>query len=193
MEATIHSKGTKQMLLSHEELFVRTVQDLRTKIRLNTTYSLTRACGLCRHLLLDKAALFHQANKTFKLPLTFNIKDYTNIPLSHDYKGSGGRTILPLGESKNVKFDEFLKIKIHFSGRNEFTVKEMIDAACHYYGGIHSGKPDLKQQYLARLNRFYKKETNISFWHMAAICKVILKAMKSLETLIKSKSPAGGF
>ena len=29
--------------------------------------------------------------------------------MSHDYKGSGGRTILPLGDSKFVKLEEFLK------------------------------------------------------------------------------------
>ena len=181
------------MLLSHEELFVHTVRDLRTKIRANTTYSLIRACGLCRHLLLDKAPLVHQVNKNYKLPIRFYIKDYTNTPLSHDYKGSGGRTILPLGDSKFVGLDEFLKTKILFSGKNEFTVNEMISAASHYYGGIHSGKPDLKQVSLARLNRFYNVQTNTSFWLMGAICRVVLKAMKPLENIIKNKTLAGGF
>lgn len=180
------------MILSHKQLFIHTVQDLRTKIRTNTAYSLIRACGLCRHLLLDESPLFHQANKSYKLLLTFHIKDYTNTPLSHDYKGSGGRTILPLGESKIVKLDEFLKTKIHYYGRHEFTVREIIGAACHYYGGIHSGKPDLKQEQLAKLNKFYNKETNISFWHMGAICKVVLKAMRPLETIIKKNISTGG-
>lgn len=180
------------MLISHEQLFLNTVQDLRSKIRTNTTYSLIRACGLCRHLLLDKHPLLHQANRPHKLNIQFHIKDYTNTPMSHDYKGSGGRTILPIGDSKFVKLDEFLKTKIHYYGKNEFTVIDILDAACHYYGGIHTGTPDLKQQYLARLNKFYNKETNISFWHMAAICKVVLKAIKPLETHIKKNISAGG-
>ena len=181
------------MLISHEQLFLGTAQDLRTKIRTNTTYSLIRACGLCRHLLLDDQPLLHQVNKTHKLHIRFHIKDYTNTPLSHDYKGSGGRTILPLGDSKLVKLEEFLKTKVHYYSRNEFTVKDILNAACHYYGGIHSGIPDLKQQYLARLNRFYKKETNISFWHMAAICRVILKAIKPLEKHVKKNISTGEF
>ena len=180
------------MLISHEQLFLGTVQDLRTKIRVNTTYSLIRACGLCRHLLLDEQPLLHQVNKTHKLPIRFHIKDYTNAPMSHDYKGSGGRTILPLGDSKLVKLEEFLKTKIHYVCKNEFTVKDILDAASHYYGGIHSGKPDLKQQYLAKLNRFYNKETNISFWHMGTICKVILKAIKPLENHVKKNISTGG-
>jgi hypothetical protein len=181
------------MLLSHEELFIRTVQDLRTKIRTNTAYSLIRGCGLCRHLLLDTQPLLHQANKKHKIPIRFHVKDYTNSPLSYEYKGSGGRTVLPLGESKFVKLEEFLKTKIHYYGKHEFTVFDILDAACHYYGGIHSGKPDAKQEFLAKLNWFVHKETNISFWHMGAICKVVLKAIKPLETLIKNNPPAGGF
>ncbi len=181
------------MLISYDELFLKTVQDLRSKIRANKEYHLIRACGLCRHLLLDETPLVHQVNRKYKLPITFHIKDYTDTPLSHDYKGSGGRTILPIGESKTVKLDEFLKTKIHFYGKNEFTVKEFITAACHYYGGIHSGKPDIKQEYLSRLNKFYNRETNISFWHMNGICKVVLKAMKPLENHIKKNISTGGF
>ena len=100
------------MLINHEQLFLGTVRDLRTKIRTNTTYSLIRACGLCRHLLLDKHPLLHQANRQYKINIQFHIKDYTDTPMSHDYKGSGGRTILPLGDSKFVKLEEFLKTKI---------------------------------------------------------------------------------
>ena len=181
------------MLISHDQLFLNTVQDLRSKIRTNKTYHLIRACGLCRHLLLDETPLVHQVNRKYKLPLTFHIKDYENTPLSHDFKGSGGRTILPLGESKKVKLDEFLKTKLHYYGKNEFTVKEFILTAAHYYGGIHSGKPDTKQESLSRLNKFYHKETNASFWHMNGICKVVLKAMRPLENDIKKNIATGGF
>ena len=173
------------MLLSHEQLFVHTVQDLRTKIRSNTTYSLIRACGLCRHLILDEKPLVHQVNKTHKLPLRFHIRDYGNDPMTLDHNGSGGRTILPLPPSKFATLKEFLNTKIHFSFLDEFTVKDFILTGTHYYGGIHSGTPDDKQQQLARLNRFYHKDTNASFWHIGCICKVILKAMKPLETKIK--------
>lgn len=179
------------MLISHEKLFISTVQDLRYKIRANKEYHLIRACGLCRHLLLDGMPLLHQVNRKYKLPISFNIKDYTDAPLSYQYKGSGGRTILPIGESKNVKLDDFLKTKIHFYGKNEFTVQEFILAGAHYYGGIHSGKPDEKQEYLSRLNKFYNRETNISFWHMNGICKVVLKAMTPLENHIKNISMGG--
>lgn len=181
------------MLINHEQLFLATVQDLRTKIRSNTTYSLIRACGLCRHLLLDKHPLLHQVNRPYKLNIQFHIKDYINTPMSHDYKGSGGRTILPLGESKKVTLDDFLQTKIHYYGKNEFTVREFILTAAHYYGGVHSGKPDTKQEFLSRLNKFYHKETNISFWHMNGICKVVLKAMRPLETHIKKNISTGGF
>jgi len=181
------------MLITHEELFLGTVQDLRTKIRTNKPYNLIRACGLCRHLLLDEHPLVHQVNKKYKLPITFHIKDYTNTPLSHDYKGSGGRTILPIGDSKNVKLDEFLKTQVLYYGKHEFTVKDIIIAAAHYFGGVHSGKPDLKQEYLDKLDRYTRIEHNHSLWMISVICKVVLKTMKPLETVIKKNIPLGGF
>lgn len=174
------------MLLSHEQLFVHTVQDLRSKIRANTTYSLIRACGLVRHLILDGVGcLSNQANRAYKKQIRYHIKDFENAPMTYDYNGSGGRTILPIGKSKLVKLEEFLKSKIHYSFRDEFTVYDFIVTGAHYYGGVHTGAPDSKQEQLARLNRFYRKETNISFWHIGCICKVVLKAMKPLEISIK--------
>ncbi len=183
------------MLLSHEQLFINTVQDLRSKIRANTVYSLIRACGLCRHLVLDSPTLFQLANKKHKLQIRFRIKDFTDTPLSNDFKGSGGRNIFPYGkmDAITVKNEDFLQIKIHFYGKTEFTVKDLLHAACHYYGGIHAGAPDLKQEYLSKLNWPPHRETNISIWHMTTICRIILQAMKPLETAIKNTPFTGGF
>ncbi|MGN6804274.1 MAG: hypothetical protein ACTHJN_20420 [Ginsengibacter sp.] len=173
------------MLLTHEELFVQTIADLRSKIRRNTTYSLIRGCGLCRQLLLDETPLVHLVNKKYRLPIRFHIKDHKDATISTTYKGGGGRTILPIGESKFVTLEEFLKTIILHSGQNEFSVKEIINTACHYYGGIHAFKPDIKQSSLIWLNRYYNTQTNTSFWLMGTICKVILQAMKPLEKKIK--------
>jgi hypothetical protein len=182
------------MLLSHEELFLGTIEDLRTKIRTNNAYNLIKACGLCRHLLLDEHPLVHQVNKKYKLQLTFHIADYSNTPISDGQKGGGGRTIQPLVDrTKIAKLDEFLKTKVLYYGTHEFTVKEILIAASHYFGGIHSGKPDLKQQYLTMLDRYSKMELNHSLWMIRGICKVVLKTMKPLEALIKQNFSADGF
>ena len=182
------------MLLTHEELFVYTIQDLRTKIKLNTPYDLVRACGLCRHLLLDESPLVHQVNKKYRLAITFNIADYSNTPLSHDHKGSGGRTIEPLVEqTKIAKISDFLKTKVLYYGSHEFTVKEMILAASHYFGGIHSGKPDLKLKHLSMLERYSNTEMKMSLWMIRSICKVILNSMEPLEIEIRKNISTDGF
>lgn len=180
------------MLLNREELFLYTVRDLRTKIRTNSTYSLIRACGLCRQLLLDSPSLVDQVNKPYKLSLKFHIKDHRNAPLSINYKGAGSRTILPIGNSKFVGLNEFLATRVLHSGKNEFTVKEIINTACHYYGGIHAGKPDTKQSSLIWLNSFYDTQTNTSFWLLGVICKVILKSLKPLEMQVNKSISTGG-
>jgi hypothetical protein len=149
---------------------------------------------LCRHLLLDEYPLVHQVNKKYRLAITFNIADYESTPLSRDHKGYGGRTIEPLVEkTKTAKIDDFLKTKVLFYGNHEFTVREMLMAASHYFGGIHSGKPDLKHKYLSMLERFSKAENKTSLWMIRSICKVILKSMKPLETKIKKNIATGGF
>jgi len=181
------------MLISHEELFLKTVQDLRTKIRTNKPYNLIRACGLCRHLLLDEHPLVHQVNKKYKSQITFYIADYANTPISNDYKGGGGRTIEPLVDTTKIaKLDEFLKTKVLHYWKYEFTVREIIIAASHYFGGVHSGKPDLKQTYLDKFNRYSKAEHTTTIWMIRSICKVVLKSMKPLETLIKQNISTGG-
>ncbi len=181
------------MLISHEELFVCTIKDLRSKIKSNKPYSLIRACGLCRHLLLDENPLIHQVNKKYKLPITFHIRDLKDAPLSHTYIGHGGRTILPIGDTKIVKLPEFLKTKVLHYGKHEFTVLEMIQTASHYFGGIHTVNPDLKQKTMSTLERYFKAENKTSFWMISVICKVILNAMKPLEAVIKKNISTGGF
>lgn len=182
------------MLISHEELFVSTVKDLRAKIKSNKPYSLIRACGLCRHLLLDGgSSLVHQVNKNYKLPITFHIRDFEDAPLSHDFIGHGGRTILPIGNSKIVKLPEFLSTKVLHYGKHEFTVKEMILTASHYFGGVHSGAPDLKQKTLTWLEGYFNAERKTSFWMISVICQVILKSMNPLESVVKKNISAGGF
>lgn len=181
------------MLISHEELFVCTVKDLRAKIKSNKPYNLIRACGLCRHLLLDDSPLIHQVNKNYKLKISFHIKDHENAPLSNDYIGHGGRTILPIGDSKTVNLNTFLKTKVLHYGKHEFTVLEMIQTASHYFGGIHTVNPDLKQKTMSTLERYFKAEKKTSFWMISVICKVILNSMKPLETIVKKNISTGGF
>jgi len=181
------------MLLNHEELFLETIKDLRSKTRSKKPYHLIRACGLCRHLLLDESALAHQVNRRYKLKITFRIKDYTNTPLSNNYKGRGGRTILPLGESKTAKEAEFFNTKVIFARKHEFTVREIILAGSHYFGGVHSGKPDLKQSQLDFFNKWGTQEPNTCVWMIYSICKVVLKSMLPLERVIKKNASTGGF
>lgn len=175
------------MLITHEELFLHTVEDLRQKVNSKTPYDLIRACGLCRHLLFDNPSLAHKVNKR-RLKLNCQIADYTNTPLSFDYKGSGGRNIEPLDRNTiTVTLDKFFKAKIAYYGATEFTVKDILIIAVNNFGGIHSLSPTLKQKRLLHWEQWTKNvEMKMSFWLINSICRVILKALEPLEEEIKN-------
>ncbi|RYE47747.1 MAG: hypothetical protein EOP48_21415 [Sphingobacteriales bacterium] len=184
------------MLISHEELFLHTIQDLRTKIQSNKPYDLIRACGLCRHLLLDGHPLAHQVNRKLKIPITFHIADFTETPLWIKGKKmhGGWRTIQPfVDKTRIVKVGEFMSTKIMYRMDYEYTVKEILNAGAHYFGGVHSGNPDKKQAFLTRFDIGNDYELKKSFIAIRSICAVILKSMEPLETAIKEHTHAGGF
>src|SRR5687768_5137822 len=133
------------MLLSHEELFLLTIEDLRTKINKGTPYDLVRACGLCRHLLIDGYPLYFRLTRFYRaVPLFFEVADYSNHPISKIRMTVGWTTIVPNDEvpTKKVEKDEFLSIVLLTFHNLEYTVLDIIRAASHFYGGIHSFKPE---------------------------------------------------
>ena len=57
------------MLITHEDLFLGTISDLRKRLEEETTYNLVRSAGICRHLLLDQMPLAMAVCKKFNYKL----------------------------------------------------------------------------------------------------------------------------
>ncbi len=177
------------MLLNHEELFVATIRDLRNKIRIGKEYELIRACGLCRHLLMDRpSALYDDANRKYKLKLKFEIADFSNHPSSKIRTDIGLKTSEPVASlpRKSVSLDEFLATVVLNISEIDYSVKDILRAASHYYGGIHSGGPKEYQHLLDVLNAWADSKEKLTLMAIRGICKVILKAMEPLELTITS-------
>ena len=184
------------MLLTHEELFLETVADLRNKINVGKKYELIRACGLCRHLIIDPVPLVHIVNRTLKIPLIFHVADFSNHSASKIRMQVGWTTIDPSSSivpTKEVALDPFLSIKLLNYHNLDFTVKEIIRAASHFYGGIHSLKPEKKQAYLVDLDKAAHSDEKLSLMAIRATCKVVAKAMEPIEAAILGHTHAGGF
>ena len=183
------------MLISYRELFHETIADLRKKVNAGTKYELIRACGLCRHLLLDRTALIHKINRGHRLKITFEIADFSNDPMFHIRMQIGWITVQPnrLAPNKNVTLKQFLSRHLINYGPIDFNVRDLIRAASHYYGGIHSGDPEYNERYLSALNKKADTKEEITFMAIKAICNVVLKSMNDFEEKLNRHAPTGGF
>jgi hypothetical protein len=183
------------MLLSYEQLFSQTVKDLRSKIANGTTYDLIRSCGLCRHLISDNHPLVHAANRRYKLAIDFEVSDFSDY-LDPDFLlPIGWATIEPVTpKTRLLQLSDFLHVKILKYYEHTFNVNEVIRAASHWFGGIHSGKPELpKEATLEALDKAAHTDEKLTIRAIRAIPKVVLTSMESLEKVIDEHTPADGF
>jgi hypothetical protein len=128
--------------MDKESLFLSTVTDIKEKIEKGDSYSITRAAGLLRHLFLDGEPLLHAVNRKHKIKIEFETMDFTlKIPirpylhwqdLDPTGKNEGARRI-------KIGLKEFLAAEILVYQDYDFTVKDVLKAAAHIKGGIHSG------------------------------------------------------
>lgn len=143
---------TTRVLSNEEQLFIATLVDLQQKFEKGDHYSLLKASGLVRQLLLDGNPLLHQVNRLHHLKLKFQIIQYEDPPFSPETyipslspsSGSDG-TILQLDLSAFIK-TECMKVM----GR-VITIHQLIDVYAHNMGGIHSGPPGERDSLEAEL------------------------------------------
>ena len=172
------------MLITHQELFHHSVRDLKKRIASGTKYDLIRGCALCRQLIVEASALVHKVRRGTNKKLYFTIADYTGHPVLEARMQIGFTTIEPnrhATSTKEIRLDPFLKTKIMYYGKIDFTVYDILIAASHYYGGVHSGDPNEKQKYLNLLNEGTLSKVQLTFKAMRAICKVVAKALDKLD------------
>ncbi len=179
------------MIYSHEQFFVLTVKDLQEKLSRGTEYDLIRACGLCRHLLIDVGTpLWYSANRNYKLKLTFEVADYEDFHSGSLRFPTAWMTVMPnhiTNKTRVVSKSEFLKIILINNNEFRYTVKDIIRAGAHYLGGIHTGAPeDSNQRSLSDFHARTNSHTKILFFAAKAICTVIIAAMQPLLVAIEN-------
>lgn len=175
------------MLLTHDQLFLCTIQDLRNKISVGKEYEVIRAAGLCRHLLCDGTSLLDIVNRQYRTKITFHLADWSDDPF-YNVKGLtvSWRTILPKSDkTKYVRQKEFLKTVLLSYYQHEYTVRDIIRAASHYLGGVHSYAPENKKQdALTALDKTAKTKEKVTLLAIKAVCQVVLSACEPLEEII---------
>jgi hypothetical protein len=184
-------------MLTHEQLFLLTLEDLRSKLASGKEYDLIRACGLCRHLILDDIPLVHLVNRRHRIKLRFevafnNINKFfqTSTPHGLNWVTFDPGVIRNLGPTftqvRKISLEEFQKFVVLHYQQNAITVRHLIRAASHCLGGIHSSEPaGSEEKALVALNAAAEKDGPLTKFAIKTLCSVILKAMEPIEGAIQ--------
>ncbi|HNP31795.1 MAG TPA: hypothetical protein PKN96_00730 [Flavobacterium sp.] len=182
-----------------EKIFLHTVQDLGERSEMANIYTILRASGMIRQLLVDNNSLLDQINRDYKEKILFRVQSKPDVLMERfDENGKklnkwfGINFIFPDKDSKDVellKKDDFFKYKLLSFGEHEFSVLEVIKICANKYGGIHSEDiKDEREQLLDRLNSsFALLNFDCVFYSMHGIMRVCNEALLPLSKRIESK------
>ena len=117
-----------------EKLFLRTVIDLRSRIRSDDGYDLIIASGLLRKLLVDGSiTLVALANRRPRLRLRFPCLDDEPSP-------SKGWMLRGYAGENEGRLDNFLSSKVAYLDGDPYTAHEIITTCANSFGGVHAGE-----------------------------------------------------
>ncbi len=192
-------------MTQNEQIFVNTISDLNKKLEKADLYSIIRASGLIRQLLVDDKPLLDQINREYKEKIFFKVIN-TEIPnerINEDGTVSKAwltiKIMNPNENSENFKLlnkDKFLKCKPLFFQENEFSVLDIIKICSNKYGGIHCDEIKLEKDiYLDKLNSSFNiddfKCVIIAMCDISRIClNALLPLSNKIEEKYKINSPA---
>lgn len=176
-------------LLPAEELFVATVLDVDQKVAAGDRYSVIRASGLLRQLLVDESPLVHVVNRAYSAPLIFRTIDFSEPPpldpVGHwqvldPSPFSGAKTL-------DCSLKQFLAAPcLKWSGRYA-SVHDLITACANAKGGTHLGRARTTDQQL--LLDWDEAVSVLGEWPsvraMAGTCRVALQAFRPLMSAVE--------
>lgn len=184
---------TPERASTPEECFLSTVADLDRKLVEGSHYSLIRAAGLLRQLLLDQVPLVEEINRTHRISLHFEVVDYNHVPpIAFDHHW---RFIDPPEPGRGVTvrgLRGILRVPIYRSGDGIATVRDVIRACANAKGGVHYGPAQgTKERDLLEWDlvaKFFGREPSVAA--VVAVGKVVLKGLRPLvEAVLGGAGP----
>lgn len=184
--------------MDSEELFVRTLDDLATRVEASDEYEMLMAAALLRKLLLDGGnSLVDQVNRAHRVTIRYRINDVTNyekvvledMPSYFSIEeGIDGEREAPPGLSNPIDAtrDQFLARRVMVVSGQEITVHHLIDQLAHVEGAVHKGPAtNARQEVLAFAAReLFIKGLPAGVEQFRAIARVVVRALTPLREAI---------
>lgn len=171
------------------DLFVRTVDELRSRSQSNDSYEVLRSSGLLRQLLMDDNPLVHQVNRIYRIRLDFVMSDFSvpsedpSLTFWSVTDGLDPSTAAPFRRGRTVTktLDKFLATVVNRYNGTNFTIHDIIAFDANVMGGINAGAPrNDNEKVLAQLNSIYIGGIQASLQQLRAIARVVIRVGSEL-------------
>lgn len=175
-----------------EALFLRTLDDIETRLSQSDPYEILFIAALIRKLFLDDFPLVDQVNRIHRIKITFE----TTLPFEYPdgfpapsfwtvQDGLDPDTAHPGNRQFKATRDQFFQTVVTIVGDHKFTVREIILFEANVMGAVHAGSPKTdKEQALKQIDSTIAVGGYASsLRQLQAIARVTLKALLPLRNL----------
>jgi hypothetical protein len=186
----LNDKSGREIMTGHQyaqNLFVKRLEDLKSRSSTTDYYDLLVAAGFLRGLLFDgEATLLHHANRDFKLKLRFNLP---NVPQVEAAPGVELDVVILDFERSSCKeaialnIDQFGSFRCLVWHGHVFSVRDVVETCANVRGGIHLGTVQAKDAAALEAD-------SLQMWGqpsvMFLLSSIIKSAILGLEPLIEA-------
>jgi hypothetical protein len=174
-------------------LFLKTLEDIQSRLSETDLYEILLIAGLLRKLLLDDHPLVDQVNRIHRLKLEFEIAIPENKPEEGDQNsvwsvqdGLDPDTAIPGKKRQILSRDQFLQTAVAMIYGPSYSIRDVIQFEANIAGGVHAGAPRTeKEQALNALGQsFGIGGYEPPLRQLLAIARVSLKALAPLRDAV---------
>ena len=180
-------------MIDIETLFLRTLDDIESRMSQTDPYEILLIAGLIRKLFLDDHPLVDRVNKSHRIKLLFESTE-TGDPRQEAtppsfwtvQDGIDPDTALPFKKRQSLTRDQFFQLLVTIVDGHGYTIREIVLFEANVVGAVHAGSPKTDKE-----SALHKIDTNISVGGYAsslrqllAIARVCLKTLAPLRKAV---------
>lgn len=170
-------------------MYSGTIRDLESKVAAGDYYSLVKASGLLRSLMLDSNNLMDLANRDLRIKPRFEIVAIEPLPLQPDLAWFNIDPVTSKGtHTRLVDRQEFLKCTPLWAHSQSYSIKDIIRACAHAKGGIHIGEVSGNEKGVLDIDKIANHSgTELSLVCIGGIVDVALRGLSPITRLVEEQ------
>lgn len=134
-------------------LFVKTLEDIESRLLETDPYEILLIAGLLRKLFLDDHPLIDQVNRVHHLKIEFEVTAPINKPDDGDVNslwsvqdGLDPETAVPGKKRLRLSRDQFFQTIVAMIYGRSYTVRDVVQFEANVAGAVHAGAPKTEKE-----------------------------------------------